>query len=236
MATGCRDVSAINPDGENNDDTFHEIRWAAVPAVFVNDTWYRIYDDRHDIIPELDNSWQFLGEIQSIAPAYESPAVNFQANFDQLGGKIYHNYEARIPVNTGSWPAAINEEVIGDSIIVVFEEGRMLLISEVAHDEVMIIMESVMRDSLFIDGYIYSLMGSAGGSVLDLDDDDHIFLGVIHSAVSVHEYPSEHLQGNRETAVGAQVYRLPFNHINDIVIFHFPGGYNYYTLLPGYAD
>jgi hypothetical protein len=204
--------------------------------VFVNDTWYRIYDDRQYMVQEPDATWTYLGDIQSVVPGVENPTENFQANFEQIGARIYHNYEAHISVNAGvwgEWPPAVDGEVIGDSIIVVFEGQRTMFISEQAHAEVLLIMQAVKRDSLFIDGNIYSLMSSSDGTVIDLDDEH--FIGEVQSFVSVNEYPTENLQANREHAVGAKVYRLPAEHIDDIVIFHFPGGYNFYSLLPGYA-
>jgi hypothetical protein len=236
MMTGCalnNETALIYLQDDIVEQT--ELRWAAVPAVYVNDTWYRIYDDRQHMVQEPDDRWTYLGGIQSIVPGYESPTVNFQANFEQIGARIYHSYEALIPVTSGSWPASIDEEVIGDSIIVIYEGHRTMFISEATHDEVMIIMDAVKRDSLFIDGNLYSLMASTGGAVIDLDD-EHIFIGEVQSAVSVYEYPTENLQANRESAVGAKVYRLPLDHTDDIVIFHFPGGYNFYSLLPGYND
>ena len=212
-------------------DEFEDILWAAVPAVFVNDEWYRIYDERQEIVPELTDEWVYIGDIQSIAPAHEPPTENFQANFGQLGARLYRNNETRIPVKTGSWLASIDEEVIGDGILVEFEDKHILFVSETAHDEVMEIMNAVERDSLMIDESIYSLMGSSSGDN-SIDLDKCVFIGEVKNAVSVYELPGEHLQGNREYAIGAKVYRLPEDHKDDIIIFHFPGSYNYYTSFP----
>jgi hypothetical protein len=47
------------------------------------------------------------------------------------------------------------------------------------------------------------------------------------------EYPTENLQANRDTVVGAKVYRLPASENNGIVVFFNPDARFYYSHLPG---
>jgi len=69
-----------------------ETRWAAVPAVFVNDTYYRFFDVPRHRLPALDDSWVFLGTIEGTVPGWESPTQNYQSNNDGLiGAEIFHS-------------------------------------------------------------------------------------------------------------------------------------------------
>jgi hypothetical protein len=61
-------------------------------------------------------------------------------------------------------------------------------------------------------------MATAGGGDFPIGD-DHIFLGEVTGAVPMGEFPTEHLQANRDTVVGAEVYRLPDGENSDIVVF-----------------
>jgi len=211
-----------------------EMRWAAVPAVFVNDTWFRIFDDRQHIVPELDDTWVFIGTLQSTVPGWESPTQNFQTNNEaMIGSEIFYSAGGCIAVNTCAWGDPIDEVIIGDSIIVVYEGSRLYFISDEAHTEVMNVMNAFMRHTIMVDGVMYSLMATAGGGGFSLSD-NHVFLGEITSTVSMDGYPTENLQANRNTLVGAKVYKLPSGDINDIVVFfnsdtrfyfkHFPDG------------
>jgi len=121
-----------NIDGEDLEDNAAEVRWAAVPAVYVNDTYFRIYaDEHHHPIPDLDDSWVLLGVVQSAVPGWESPIENFQTNNElMIGSEIYFSSEGRIPVTTSTWGDSIDEEVIGDSVIIVFENSKLLYIRD----------------------------------------------------------------------------------------------------------
>ena len=223
-------IVADEPDGNTTLST--EMHDAAVPAVFVNDTYFRIYDDRQDVVPELDDTWIYLGSIQSSALGWEPPTQNFQTNNDlMIGAEIFHSYEGHIPVTNSVWNDPLNEEVVGESIIVVFEGKRILYITEKAHTEAYKIMGAVERHSLMVDGVIYSLMGSRSGGI----EDNCIFIGEIASAVPIDEYPTEHLQANRNIVVGMKVYRLPPGEINDIIVLFSESfnSYYFYKDLPG---
>lgn len=221
------------PDEEVNVDE-NQMRWDAIPAVFVNDTYFRIYDDRQEYVPLIDDTWDCLGDIQTAVPSYESPTVNFQTNHElMVGAEIYHSPESRISVTVSTWNDPIDEVVIGESIIVVFQGQRLWYITENAHDEVIQVMEgSAVRSSLMVDGEIYSLMGTAGGSSFTFND-SYIFIGEVIDAVPMNEYPTENLQANRDVVVGTQAYWLPSEDGSDIVLFHDIGFGYYYKLLPG---
>ena len=210
-----------------------EMHDAAVPAVFVNDTYFRIFDDRQDIVPDVDDTWVYLGKIQGSVPGWKSPTQNFQTNNEaMIGAEIFFSSEGRIPVTSSAWGDPIDEEIVGDIVIVVFEGSRLWYISEEAHSEVIEVMNAVVRHSLMVDGVIYSLMGTAGGGDFSLSD-NHIFLGEVVSAVAMDEYPTENLQANRDSTVGAKVYRLPQGENSDLVVFFFPDARFYFKNLHG---
>ena len=223
-----------NTDGECMDVNTSEVRWAAVPAVFVNDTYFRIYaDELHHPIQDLDNTWVSLGHIQSAVPAWESPTQNFQTNNEaMIGAEVLFTSGGRIPVSNSVWGDSIEDEVVGDIVIVTFEGSRLWYISEEAHSEVMIARDVAVRHSLMVDGALYSLMSTTGGESSSIPD-TFIFLGEVTSAAPMSEYPTENLQANRDTVVGAKVYRLPENENNDIVVFFNPDARFYYSHLPG---
>ena len=222
---GCGYLNEVNSDDAS------VMRWVHLPAVFVNNTYYQIFENRQPNIPELGERWVYLGDIQSTVPAYKSPAENFQTNHGMIGARIYHAHDGRIPVTTSTWGDALDEEIIGDSIIVVYEGQRFLYISEEAHAEAVKIMDSVERQSLLIDGVMYSLMATEFGGSFSVDS--YIFLGEVKSAVPLYELPKENFQTNREIIVGARIYRLPPDAIDDIVVFHRYGSRFYFWALPG---
>jgi hypothetical protein len=221
-----------NIDGEELDENTSEVRWAAVPAVFVNDTYFRIYaDELHHPIQDLDNTWVSLGNVRSSVPGWDSPTNNFQTNNEaMIGAEIHFASRGRIPVNNSVWGDPIEEEVIGDIVLVVFEGARLWYISEEAHSEVMTVMDVAVRHSLMVEGVMYSLMATAGGGSFSLND-NHVFLGEIASAVPMDEYPTENLQANRDIVVGAKVYRLPSSESSDIVVFFSSDARFYYSNL-----
>ena len=229
--TGCKgnDTEIKSQDGDStfrseivadaldeNTTPSPEMHSSAVPAVFVNDTYFRVFDDRQHIVPDLDDTWIFLGSIQSSASGWESPTQNFQTNNElMIGAEIFHSFEGHVPITNSVWGDPLNDEVVGDSIIVVFEGARILYITEELHAEAYKVMGAVERHSLMVDGVIYSLMGSrSGGYILD----SCVYLGEITSTVPIDEYPTENLQANRDIVVGMKVYRLPPGDINDIIV------------------
>jgi hypothetical protein len=207
-----------------------EMRWALPPMVFVNDKIYQIYSP--DIVSIPDETWVYIGDILSTVPGYESPTQNFQTNMDMPGAEIYHSYAGRIHITNTTWGDPLDDEVFGDSIIVGFEGNRYMFISEDARDEVYMISDDVVRSSLMIDGYIYSLMGSFSGGSSHLGS-NHVFLGEVTDAVPLNEYPTEHLQANREIVVGMKVYREPPGDVDSVLVFQTAGYYYRYSLLPG---
>jgi hypothetical protein len=232
VLAGCR-ASNSTGDEAGNAASSPGIRWDAVPAVFVNDTYFRIFENRQHTVPYLDDTWVYLGDIQSAAPGWESPTQNFQTNNEQMiGAEIYHSSECRIPITNSTWGDPLEAEVIGDSLIVIFEGLRLLYISEETHDEAIKVMDAVERHSLMVDGVMYSLMGSAGGRDFILDD-RYVFLGEITSAVPIDEFPTDNLQANRDIVIGAKVYRMPPDENNDLVVFFTQNSRFYYKHLPG---
>ena len=225
--------NTANTSGDEPDENTSEVRWAAVPAVFVNDTYFRLYtDELHHTIPDLDNTWVNLGVIKSAVQSWESPTQNFQTNNEAMvGAEVYFASGCCIPVTNSVWGDPIEEMVIGDAVIVVFENNRLLYISEDAHAEVMIVMDVAVRHSLMVDGVIYSLMATAGGGGFS-PGDNHVYLGEVTSAVPMDEYPTENLQTNREAIVGAKVYRLPSGESSDIVVFFNEDTRFYFKHLP----
>ena len=225
--------NTANIDGEELDNT-SEVRWAAVPAVFVNDTYFRIYaDEQHHPIKDLDNTWVLLGNIQSAVPGWEYPTQNFQTNNEaMIGAEIYLSSGGRIPVTNSVWGDPIEEEVIGDIAVVTFEGSRLWYISDETHSEVVEVMDTIVRHSLMVDGVMYSLMSTAGGGRFSLND-NYIFLGEVVGAVAMDEYPTENHQANRDIVVGAKIYRLPSDENSDIVVFFNADARFYYEHLPG---
>ena len=211
------------------------MRWAAIPAVFVNDTYFRIFDDRQHIVPDLDDTWVYLGNIRSAAPGGGKPTQNFQTTNDRMiGAEIYHSSEGRIPITESVWGDPLDEEISGDCIIVVFEDQRIMYVSEEAHSKAYQVMDAVVRHSLMVDGVMYSFMGSGLDSdIVPNPNDNYVFLGEVESAVPIDEYPAGNLQANRELVVGMKAYRLPQNDANDIVVIVIADAYYYYKHLPG---
>ena len=228
------DTHISNLDRDESGENTSEVRWAAVPAIFVSDTYFRIFaDGQHQNVPDLDDTWVHLGSVQSAVPGWESPTLNFQTNNEaMIGAEIYFSSNGRIPVTISVWGDPIEEEVIGDSVIIIFGGSRLWYISEEAHSEVMTAMDVAVRHSLMVDGVMYSLMATAGGGDFTLCD-NHIYLGEVASAVSMDKYPTENLQANRDNIVGAKVYRLPGDESSDIVVFLDPFERYYFSHLPG---
>ena len=229
--TSCR--AGDEADGETGAAApSPETRLDVVPAIFVNDTYFRIFADRRQNVPDLDDTWVYLGNIDSATPEWESPAENFQTNEESMmGAEIYRSFEGRIRIAAGTWGDPLDEEVIGDSIIADIEGTRSLYISEEAYSEVIKVMDAAVRQSLMVDGVVYSLMSVSGGESSSVPD-SYIFLGEVMSAVPMREFPTENLQANRDSVVGAQVYRLPPGGNNDIVVFFTPVSRFYYKHLP----
>jgi len=144
-----------------------------------------------------------------------------------IGVEIFHSSEGRIPITNSVWDDPLNEEVVGDSIIVVFNGQRILYITEEAHTEAYKVMSAVVRHSLMIDGVTYSHMGSGPGVILN----SYAYLGEIINAVPIDEYPTENLQSNREIVVGMRAYRLPPEDNNDIIVIY-TDSYFFYKHLP----
>ena len=231
------DYQAAPYDGAAHNTESHEpvIYWARPPAVFVNDTWFQIFQERNNQIPPIDDSWTFLGTIQTIVAGHLPLTENFQSNMDLPGARIYHNYLARIPVTNNTWGEPINEEAFGESIIVVYENRRIMFIPEESMAKVLAVMKAGgERRSLNIDGAVYSLMATAGGGHFAISE-GHIFLGEIISSSDINEYPTENMQANRPDLIGARVYRLPEGQVNDIVVFHSSATRYYFSLLPFYG-
>jgi hypothetical protein len=223
ITLGCGNVSESNTDDL-------EVRWVLPPMVFVNDRIYQVFIP--DIDYEQDEVWAYVGDIQSTVPGYEIPTENFQSNVEMMDAEIFHAIEGRIPVTSTVWGDSLNDIVVGDSIIVVFEETRYMFITDETRAKVNAITEDVVRSSLMIDGDIYSLMGSFSDNRSTLSG-DYIFLGEVTSAVPLNEYPTENMQANREVVVGMKVYREPSDDDESVLVFHTMGAYNRYTLLPG---
>jgi len=205
------------PPAPTHDDTTPPAAPSArPPSVFVNDTYYQIFESRQSAVPELDESWDYLGTVQSEVSLSETPTGNFQASGSGIGAEIYHSYDGRIPLY---YMDDYLGEKYGDSIIVVFNGQRSLYISNDVRDEIYRIFDTVQLHCLLVDGDMYKLRSIAGGGDFSLSD-SYIFLGEVNSAVSLYELPTENLQANRELVIGAKVYRLPADETEDIVVFH----------------
>ncbi|MDF2845650.1 MAG: putative entericidin like toxin protein [Herbinix sp.] len=66
-----------------------EERYDRPPFVFVNDTLYKRYKEVTS--KEMDDSYTFLGNIESSVSTFESPKENFQANDDIIGAEVYQS-------------------------------------------------------------------------------------------------------------------------------------------------
>lgn len=228
-----------NMEAEEVEENTSEIRWAAVPAVYVNDTYFRIFaDELHSShsVPNIDDSWTSLGKIQSAVPGWESPKLNFQTNNEaMIGSEIYHSSQGHIPIINSVWGDPLNDEIIGDSVIVVFNDRRMLYITEEAQVEAFEIMDKVVRHSLMVDGVMYSCMLYSSGEDFSLSD-NHVFLGEVMSAVPLDEYPTKNLQVNRENMVGAKIYRQPPGERSEIIVFFNTDEIYFYNHLPEFIE
>lgn len=232
---GCSSASNAVTDDASQAENEQPVLWDLVPSVFVGDKYFRIHDERQDIVPEIDDTWTYLGDVLETVPSYELPESNFQANTDIVGAEIYHCAESRIPVTISTWGDAIDEEIIGESIIVVFGGQRLLYITESAHNEVMEVMEnSVARSCIMVDGELYIFMGTVTGNDYPYSE-EHIYLGEVTDAVSMNEYPTENLQANRDEVVGAEAYQQPSEDdlYSGVVVLIKQGVNYYYVLLHG---
>ena len=208
-----------------------EVRWAAVPAVFANDTWFRIFDDRQQIIPSIDDTWINLGRIQSAVQGWESPTQNFQSNDEGLvGAYIYHSPQAGIRVINNAWGEPMDTEVMGEAIIVTLNGRNIMYITEESQSKVLDVMNEATRHSLMIDGILYSLMATASGGSFSITE-NHILIGEVADSVEHISYPTENLQANRDALVGARIYRLPSGSHDDIVVFFNVGTRFYFSNL-----
>jgi len=220
--TGCRNAGEAYLDVESAVDEPESViphapgTW--LPSVFVNNTLYFSFEHRQHHVAEPGDTWVYIGEIQSVVPQSGMPTENFQSNHGMEGARIYHAYAGRIPITTCVWGGVLEEEIAGDSIIVVYNGQRSMYISEEAREQAFHIMDSVQRNSLMVDDVVYVLMASAFGGRFSTDG--NVFLGEVESVVSRFELPAENLQTNRETNIGARIYRLSSNAIDDIVIIH----------------
>lgn len=232
--TGCGNSDEIYLDVESLVDESESIIPATPgtwpPTVFVNNTLYFSFEHRQHYVAEPGDTWVYIGEIQSVVPQSGMPTENFQSNHGMAGARIYHAYAGRIPITTCVWGGVLDEEVTGDSIIVVYNGQRIMYISEEAHEQVFHIMNSVQRNSLMVDDVVYVLIASEFGGHFSADG--NIFLGEVESAISRFELPVENLQTNREINVGAKIYRLPPEAIDDIVIIHLYGARCYFRAFP----
>ena len=237
MFAGCASPYEVKQEAQVLETTLlpfptaqEPMRCVAPSAVFVNDSYYRLFEARQHIVPKLDNLWVYLGEVQSTVPGYESPTENFQVNWEgAIGAKIYHTHEGRVPVHDLG-DDYLGREVIGDSIIVVFSENRYLYLSEETYSKVEEIFNSVKRSSLLIDGILYSLIRTGGNFYLN---DTYTFLGKVTSTISLYESPTENLQANRDIMFGLDVYKTPSEALNDIVVFGNGTCYFYRLLTTG---
>ena len=127
------------------------IHWATVPAIYVNDIFFRIYaNSQHHYVPELDDTWELIGNIKDATPGWESPNQNFQTNnIALMGAEIYYSSIGRVRITSNMWGIPIDEEVIGDSVIVNFDGSRLLFITEATHSEVIRVMETIFSKSYY---------------------------------------------------------------------------------------
>ena len=95
------------------------------PGVLVNDGWYSAF--RTFIVPELDDSWTFIGEIQSNV---RNPSDNLSSNTVPVGSRVYHSYEGRITINEWGFAGWLSTYWYGDTIIVVVGEQHQQFISQ----------------------------------------------------------------------------------------------------------
>lgn len=203
----------------------------APQLILVNGVMYYMYDNSAGIAQMLDDSWVFVGKVESCVRSDTQPRRNLQSNHSIVGAEVYHSNEGYIRIANSSWGDPLKDAVTGDSIIVVFEGQFSLYLSEEAHADVLVIMDAAKRHSLMVDGVIYSLMSTTGGENISIPD-SFVYLGKVESAVPIDEFPTENLQANRDIVVGASVYRLPIGEESDIVVFHTANLRFYYKHLP----
>jgi len=194
------------------------------PSIFVNNTLYYAFEHRPDHVPEPGDMWVYIGDIQRTVASLLSgfPTENFQSNNGMIGARIYHSYTGRVHVTNCAWNGPLDEEVIGDSMIVVYGEWHILYLSREVLDEVVQIMNSVQKNSLLVEGVLYNHIRTEFGNHLSADN--YVFLGEVEGVVSRLKLPEEDFQTNREINVDARIYRLPPEAVNDIVIIHRYGG------------
>ena len=179
----------------------------APTSVFVNDHLYQIHIldswGHSDDIPELDDTWNYLGDINSVI-LDALPTANFQANTAIKGAKVYHSKNGSIKVNIHSCEFVRPQEFYGDSIIIDFYGRRSQYIAKDLISQV-----SEIYDICFDYGMLLRLNGvmyrvssfmefvesdSAEGTFIL--DGDYVYLGKILSSVPENELPTEDFQVN----------------------------------------
>ena len=224
---GCSYDAAVGGDGE-----FVTTRRTS-QAVFVNDSWFCLHEERQHLIPAIDDDWVHLGQIQSAVDFLEIPSENFQTNATGLvGAHVYHSPNAHIRITNNARNEFVDRVIYGEAVIVSHNGRRILHVSEETIDTIIATMNEDLRQSLMVDGVRYSLMSTTGGGFVP--STNHTFLGEIAGYTDSTMYPTEHLQANRANLVGARVYRLPEGHNNDLVAFFNMGALFFFRHLPAW--
>jgi len=203
----------------------------APPLILVDGVCYWMYDDSVGVAQQLNDSWAYVGKVRGRVSAGVRPKKNLHANHEIVGAEIYHSNEGRIRIRNTLWGDPINDEIIGNCVIVAFEGQFTLYISEEAHADVYTIMDTAERPSLMIDGVVYSLMSAVDDDDISIPD-SFVYLGIVESTVPIENLPMEDFQANRSIVVGASVYRLPSGEDNDIVVFSTANSRYYYKHIP----
>ena len=114
------------------------------PMLFVNDVLY-LPGVAPWYIPELNDDWTFVGEIQSLTEHHNIvPTEHLQTNsYPALGAKVYHFSDGRIRISRDNDGVYSYREIYGDSLIVIANWGKSHFISTEARDRLSEIMADV---------------------------------------------------------------------------------------------
>ena len=193
-----------------------------LPLIRINNVMYQEYDtSTARIAQKLDDTWVFVGKIESFMHETREPVENFQANTNIIGAEVYHSSEGSIVVNARSnLPLVKGEEFFGDSIIVVirypiypYSECRQYIAQEL-FGEVYTLLSATADygNLLYANENMYELELILSPYNPQDDGMYHTsdYLGEILGQVPENEQPLENFFVNYiMIGVGAKVYRLP---------------------------
>ena len=195
-------------------------------SLFVNDTLYEIYVlnsfGLSADIPDLDDSWTYLGNIQSTVPHGELPNENLQANSEVKGAEVYHSSNGKIYVQT--FELVRPAEFYGDTIVIDYKGQRSQYIATGLLDSIYEFYYASRERGvlLCINGVLYHMRAWHRDNNAFHLSDEYTYLGVISSSMDENQRPTEDFQVNNTYPffIGRQVYQLPPQDKTESIIYN----------------